>query len=164
MMTKRSKLAMLMREDLPSLGTQKKMRYYTNYNEVVRLFKLLNETIFNNKLDMPIIEVSPRCREYWGMCFGEYDKVRYKRSLCKIRIMNRWYCKQWMITILAHEMCHQYQWDILGEERVRAGKERIVSHGISFFLFKDKLAKHGISLKRAHVRKRWFKTQDFFKS
>ena len=61
-------------------------------------------------------------------------------------------------------MCHQYQWDILGEERVRAGKERIVSHGSSFFLFKDKLEKHGISLKRAHVRKSWFKTQDFFKS
>jgi len=70
---------------------------------------------------------------------------------------------QWFITTLAHEMCHQYQWDVQGIERRKIGKEPIMSHGPSFFELRDKLKKHGISLKSAHGRKRWFKHQDFFK-
>lgn len=69
-----------------------------------------------------------------------------------------------MISILAHEMCHQYTWDIIGPEREQAGKERMLSHGPTFFQFKEKLSEHGISLKISHRRSSWFKTQDFFKS
>ena len=77
--------------------------------------------------------------------------------------MDKWYCKQWLITVLAHEMCHQYQWDVQGPKRLKAGKEPMLSHGPSFFVFRDKLAKHGIALKNSHSRRRWFKHQNFFK-
>lgn len=149
--------------ELPSLSYQKRLCYRTNYDEVVAIYKLLNKTIFNNKLEIPIIEVVPRCRKYWGMCFGTHERLPGKRSYCKIRLMDKWYCKQWLISTLAHEMCHQYQWDIVGNQRIKKGKDRLMSHGPTFYIFKEKLAKHGISLKRAHGKRRWFKHQDFFK-
>jgi hypothetical protein len=77
--------------------------------------------------------------------------------------MDKWYCKQWLITVLAHEMCHQYQWDIQGMERLKRGKQPLMSHGPSFFVFRDKLKKHGISLKGAHSKRKWFWYQNLFK-
>ena len=112
---------------------------------------------------MPEIEVMPRCRKYWGMCFATHDMPTKTESFCKIRLMDKWYCKQWLITVLAHEMCHQYQWDVQGVQRLNEGKQPIMSHGPSFFVFRDKLKKHGISLKSAHGRRRWFKHQNLFK-
>ena len=156
-------LSELMAGELPALSYQKKLCYRTNHDEVVAIYKILNKTIFNNKLEMPIIEVVPRCRKYWGMCFGTHERSPGRRSYCKIRLMDKWYCKQWLISTLAHEMCHQYQWDIIGDQRTKKGKDRLMSHGPTFYVFKEKLAKHGISIKRAHGKRRWFKHQDFFK-
>jgi hypothetical protein len=163
-MFKNQTLSEIMSEELPTLGKQKRLGYRTNHNEVIYIYKLLNKTIFNNKLEMPIIEVMPRCRKYWGICFGAHERLHGRRSYCKIRLMDKWYCKQWLITTLAHEMCHQYQWDIIGDKRLKEGKDRLMSHGPSFYLFKEKLAKNNISLKRYHRLRKWFKTQDFFKS
>ena len=127
------------------------------------MYKLLNFTIFNNELTIPRIDVTSRCRRYWGICFGATDKIPYRNTYCKIRIMDKFFCKQWLIMILAHEMCHQYQWDILGKQRVAEGKESIMSHGPSFFLFKEKLESHGIPLKREGISQRkWFKHQNLF--
>jgi hypothetical protein len=38
-----------------------------------------------------------------------------------------------------------------------------MSHGPTFFRFRDKLEKYGISLKTAHSQRKWFKHQDLFK-
>ena len=162
-MFSRYELSELMQEELPSIGYQKRLSYRTDYDEVVYLYRLINHKIFNNKLIMPEIEVMPRCRKYWGMCFATVNMPTKTKSFCKIRLMDKWYCKQWLITTLAHEMCHQYQWDRQGPKRLREGKEPILSHGPSFFVFRDKLAKHGITLKNAHSRRRWFKHQNLFK-
>ena len=163
-MANRSELSNLMKQELPKLGHQKRLCFRTNKAEVIALYKLINSTIFDNSLDMPIIEVVPRCRQYWGICFGSYYAIPYRRSRCKIRMMDKWYSIQWLITTLAHEMCHQYQWDIIGKQRELEGKERIMSHGPSFYEFRDKLALHGISLKRHHRSRKWFKHQNLFKS
>ena len=162
-MTKKSELVLLMEEPLPSIGYQKRLSYRTNLNEVVVLYKLINRLCFNNVLNMPEIEVLPRCRKYWGMCYASYDIIKYRKTYCKIRLMDKWFCKQWLITTLAHEMVHQYQWDIDGDIREKAGKNRIMSHGPSFYAHRERLAKHGISLKVGHGRKRWFKHQRFDK-
>jgi len=77
--------------------------------------------------------------------------------------MDKWFCKQWLITVLAHEMCHQYQWDVLGYKRVKAGQKPIMSHGPSFFIFREKLAMHGIPLRRAMGVRSWFRYQNLFK-
>ena len=162
-MSKFYDIAELMDSPLPSIGYQKRLLYRTDYNEVINLYHQLNYHVFDEALSIPIIEVVPRCREYWGVCYGSYEKIPYRRSLCKIRLMDKWYCKQWLITTLAHEMCHQYQWDIIGEQRLKQGKERLLSHGPSFFIYKEKLAEYGISLKTAHRQKQWFKYQNLFK-
>jgi hypothetical protein len=162
-MFRKTSIIELMREELPPISYQKRLCYRTDRDEVIVLYKMLNRLIFNNKLLMPEIEVMPRCRKYWGMCYGSYEKTTPYKSSCKILLMDKWYCKQWLITTLAHEMCHQYQWDVQGIERRKNGKEPIMSHGPSFFVFRDKLKKHGISLKSAHGRKRWFKHQNLFK-
>lgn len=78
--------------------------------------------------------------------------------------MDKWYCRQWLITTLAHEMCHQYQWDIIGEQRISGGKDRLMSHGPSFFIFRDKLKDQGISLKTAHRSRKWFRYQNLFRA
>jgi len=153
-----------MESPLPSIGQQKRLSYRTNINEVTRLYKMLNWYIFDNALSMPTLEVVPRCRKYWGMCYGSYDAPIRNRSSCKIRLMDKWYCKQWLVAVLAHEMCHQYQWDIQGLERRKVGKDPIMSHGPSFFVFRDRLKKHGISLKGAHSRRKWFLYQNLFKA
>ncbi len=162
-MFRKANLAELMREELPPIAYQKRLLYRTDRTEVEMLFKLINKAVFNNKLPMPEIEVVPRCRKYWGICFGGHDRIPGKKSLCKIRLMDKWFCRQWLITTLAHEMCHQYQWDIVGDKRIKEGKERLMSHGPSFYIYRDKLAKQGISLKRSHGMRRWFKHQRFDK-
>ncbi len=161
-MFKKSELSELMKEELPGIRYQKRLSYRTDLAEVEALYRMINKTIFNNKLNMPILEVVPRCRTYWGICFGSFTPTR-RGAYCKIRVMDKWFCKQWLITTLAHEMCHQYQWDVIGEQRLRSGKERLMSHGPSFYLFRDKLAKHGIPLKRHHRQKKWFQNQNLFK-
>jgi hypothetical protein len=98
------------------------------------------------------------------MCYGSLEMPSKAKSFCKIRLMDKWYCKQWLITVLAHEMCHQYQWDIQGMERLKRGKQPLMSHGPSFFVFRDKLKNYGISLKSAHSKRKWFWYQNLFKA
>ena len=162
-MLTQSELYQLMQEPLPSTGYQKRLGYRTTTNEVAALYKLINATIFNNELVMPELIIKGRCRRYWGMCYGAVDKVPYRNTFCKIKLMDKYFCRQWLVMILAHEMCHQYQWDILGKLRVEEGKESIMTHGPSFFIFKEKLESHGVPLKRTGISQRkWFKHQNLF--
>jgi hypothetical protein len=64
---------------------------------------------------------------------------------------------------VAHEMVHQYQWDIESKRRVRQGMGSIMSHGPTFYAWRDKLKKHGIPLKTCNDYDKWFKTQHLFK-
>ena len=156
-------LITMMQEPLPSIGSQRRLIYRPTLPEVVSLYQLINTTIFDGAMTMPDIKLASRCRKYWGMCFGGTELVGHTNTYCTIKLMDKWYCKQWLITILAHEMCHQYQWDIYSNQRVENDKDRIMSHGPSFFIFKRKLAEHGISLKVAHRQRKWFMHQNLFK-
>lgn len=164
-MSRNSQLFYLMTEDLPNRTSQRRMRYRTSQREVLALFKLINKEIFNNKLPIPQLVVAPNCRTYWGLCIGKPIELVFdhNKSHCTIKLSDKWFCKQWLITTLAHEMCHQYQWDILGSKRIKDGRDPIMSHGPSFFLYRDKLLKHGIPLKRALGAKKWFRHQNLFK-
>ena len=156
-----SKLWNLMQEPLPPLSHQKRLAYRTTKSEAIKIFKIINEEVFDNALSLPEIIVKSHRRKYWGMCHGEHEKIKYRKTLCWIELMDKFYCKQWFITILAHEMCHQAQWDLDGVKRLEQGKDRIMTHGPSFFEYRDKLAEHGISLKKWHRRNKWFRTQSF---
>ena len=154
-----SKLMLLMSEPLPSLVLQKRLSYRTTKREVRKLYNIINEEIFNNELPPAKLEIKSYCRGYWGMCMAQGFNPKKKSSQCKIRLSDKWYCKQWLIDTLAHEMVHQYQWDIYSKERAVEGKEPIMSHGPSFYKFRKHLAEYGIVLKRSSGMKRWFRYQ-----
>lgn len=153
----------LMALPLPSITEQRRLGCRPSVKQVHHIYELLNYYAFNNELRKPSIEIAPRRRTYWGMCIGNVSKQR-TGSYCDIHLMDKWISIQWMIATLAHEMVHQYQWDILGPERFHQGKDFIMSHGPSFFMFREKLSSFNIPLKTCHSQKRWYKHQDLFKT
>ena len=162
-MAKSSKLVKIMQSELPVMSFQRRFLYRTSEKEVAALYRLLNREIFNGKLPTPVFEIG-QCRNYWGFCYGkDFNADNGDRSKCIIRLSDKWCCKQWLVTILAHEMCHQYQWDVYSKNRVKQGLEPMMSHGPSFFKYKEKLAKRGIALKIRYSLAEWFTYQDFAK-
>ena len=156
-------LKQMMYEDLPNITSQRRLKYKPTHKEVVEIYKVLNEQVFDNKLVMPKIYLKSRLRTAWGMCEGKDGPFAAKKSRCVIYLADKWYCKQWLIATLAHEMVHQYQWDIYSQIRVKRGKESIMSHGPSFYVFRKRLKKHGIPLKEHASSIKWFKTQNMFR-
>lgn len=152
-MARPNPLRELMKTPLPLISQQKRKCYRPSLREVKQTYDLINKYVFNNQLVRPPIEIGI-CRKYWGMCHGlPYQTNAGTR--CKIKMMDKWFCMQWMITTLAHEMAHQYEWDVL---------EKGMTHRQSFFIWREKLAEYNIDLKTAHAQKRWFQYQDFKKA
>ncbi len=152
-----------MSHDLPPLTFQRKMEYSATMREVKALYRLINREVFQNKLAMPKIHVKSRLQGSWGECYGADTPYVKGKSRCVITLADRWYCKQWLIMAIAHEMCHQYEWDIISKRRQKEGKPPIMSHGPTFFLWRDKLRKKGIPLKKFNDHEKWFRTQHLFK-
>lgn len=150
-----------MNEPVPEPKLQRTLPHKPTLNEVHSLYKLINVSIFNNKLSLPVIEFISDNHTHWGMCYGDAEKVKYRNTRCRIEIVDRYYCRQWLVTILAHEMCHQYQWDIIGAEREQISKNRLMSHGPSFFMFRDNMKAHGITLRRQYHIDKWLDRQIF---
>lgn len=140
----------IMNTPLPSLAEQRKKSFRPTLRETRRTFRMINEHIFNNELNIPTITLK-RTRMYWGMCIGQH-KPHSTGSRCVIELSDKWFCVQWFVTCLAHEMIHQYEWDVL---------DKNMTHRGSFFMWRKKLKQHGIHLKTAHRYRRWFKYQDF---
>ena len=149
-MARKNKLKTVMNSELPSILQQKKKLYRPSLREVRELYDLINQNVFDGKLKRPKI-VLRRCRGSLGWCIPYANP---KRRWCEIILRNRWYCIQWTITILAHEMSHQWEWDSLC---------KTASHGKHFFIWKKKLERFGIPLKRCYYIDRWFKTQSLLK-
>ena len=98
----------------------------------------------------------------WANCSATGWPVKDKTK-CTITIQQNWFCIQWLIMVLAHEMCHQYQWDIIGKQQLKKGKFPVMSHGPSFFVRKKQLLKFGIPLKRVVHSHMWFSKQNLLK-
>lgn len=147
----------LMYTELPSVTEQKRLVYRPSMREVNKIYDLINREIYKGKLIRPEIQLGIR-RDCWGICVG-YTRIRNTGSRCVIKLSDKWFCIQWFITVLAHEMAHQYQWDIIGPQREKRGQEFLMSHGPTFFLHRKMLRKHYIPLKVAHRKSKWFKHQ-----
>ena len=156
-------LSEIMEFPLPPVYIQKKLPYRPTKSDVRHVYNEINYHIFDHKLRTPKLILASHCKKYWGMCIAD-NIVNYTGSYCRIRMMDKWFCPQWFITTLAHEMVHQYQWDVLGPIREEQGKDWLMSHGPSFYQFKPHLHDHNISLKTAHSQRRWFIHQDLFKA
>jgi hypothetical protein len=79
--------------------------------------------------------------------------------------MDKWYCPQWFMNTLVHEMVHQYQWDVYRWDHLEwYGREihtQSRGHGPSFHVWREQCEYYGLNLKTTHRIKKWFKYQDF---
>jgi len=153
---------------LPSISEQRKFPFRPDPRDVDALYRAINRHVFDNALTQPEIDLGT-LQKCWGRCVwldrrqhrGSWGK---KGTWCRIELMDKWISPQWFCTTLAHEMVHQYQWDV---ERFDAHGYIIHDdsggHGPSFHAWKDRLAHWGVPLKIAHGQRRWYKTQDLFR-
>jgi len=141
-MTKTNQLAKLVRRDDLFNGPFKPCGEYAQ-----ETYSLLNRYIFDNGLDPAQLEIK-RTRGYWGMCVGTTDIINDSFYVEKIVLSSRFAFKAQFIATLAHEMVHQFQWDVLSNERWGQGKQPIMSHGPSFFAWREPLSEYFIPLKR----------------
>lgn len=157
-----------MNAELPSKTEQRKLPFRPEPYEVDALYRSINRHVFDNELTQPEIELGiiSYC---WGVCNWENKKQIHashgkQGTWCTMRLSDKWPSPQWFCAVLAHEMVHQYQWDI---DRWKYRKEmgydpcqRTGAHGPSFYVWRDELAKHGVPLKISFSRRAWFEHQD----
>jgi len=148
-----------MRTPLPSVIDQKTKPYRPTLTELWHIFDLVNEYIFDNQLPKPIIEM--KAIRYYGKCTGLVE-TKHVLHHARLTLYPKYFCIQWAIMIMAHEMAHQYQWDVDGPDRIRSGKRPLLSHGPTFFKFQKKLAQFGIPLRVKYCPVTWLQTQNNF--
>lgn len=160
-----------MNSPLPGRSEQRRMSFRPEKDEVVKIYRAINRCVFNNRLTRPeiILGVIPDC---WGMCIWEDEKQKHSSwgregTWCRIHLSDKWYSPQWMVTTLAHEMVHQWQWDVYRWKHLKKNKREMPiesgAHGPSFHYWKPKLASWGIHLKIRYLSDNWWRHQDLFK-
>ena len=152
----------IMESPLPSITYQRRKLFRPGYADINYAYNIINRYCFDNRLRKPEI-VQRQLKGVWGFCQWEHEEQN-NGSHCFINLVDKWFCPQWFIQTLAHEMAHQYQWDVFRWEHYN-GKmpDRSGGHGPSFFMWRDRFEHYGLNLKVAHGQKRWFKWQDFRK-
>lgn len=154
----------IMELELPSITYQRRKLFRPGPEDIDYAYKIINRHVFDNQLRQPIIEQGV-LRKAWGIC--EWHDTPEEGSWVKIRLMDKWFCPQWFMNTLAHEMVHQYQWEIYRWEHLdyfgRPMYEFSGGHGASFYMWRERFEYYGLNLKIYHSQKRWFKHQDFNK-
>lgn len=149
----------IMEAELPSLSYQRNKLFRPSQKDALYAYKILNKYIFDNQLRRPIIELA-QTKKCWAYCQW-HDYPVWNGSWCTIRLNDKWFCPQWFLNTLAHEMVHQWQWDIY--RWTNSLSENSGAHGPSFFAWRDDFSYYGLTLKTAFGQKRWFKFQDFMR-
>ena len=160
-MTAHSQLRCLLETPLPSISQQRRKPYRPDEQEINRIYSLINRAVFDGQMIRPSI-VTGRETGALGLCLG-LKPPKKRRSGCVIRLTDKWFSVHWLIFVLAHEMCHQYQWDIMGPKRQARGRLPLMSHGPSFFQHRLRLAELGVPLLKKVYMYRWFQYQDLKK-
>lgn len=105
------------------------------------IWEALNRGVFRGQLVRPekfiVRDYDESKWPYWGECEGLQRGHRYGPHYTKtIRLQKRWPNFKKFITVLAHEMVHQYEWE----------KQGVMTHGKTFFAWEQRLRDHGIRL------------------
>ena len=153
-----------MSEPLPSITYQRRKSFRPSNADVTYAYNIINRYVFDGQLRQPTIQ-QRTLRKAWGYC-NWLDEYKNGTS-CHISLMDKWFCSQWFLNTLAHEMVHQYQWDIYRWEHLdlygRPMYEKSGAHGPSFYAWRERFEYYGLNLKISFGQKRWFKHQDFTK-
>ena len=155
----------IMEAPLPSRTYQRSRLFRPSYDDVGHIYKIINRHIFNNSLRRPAIELGAT-RKCWAYC-GWYETQQSNGSYCQIKLNSNWFCPQWFVNTLAHEMVHQYQWDVYRWEHIdeygRNPYNNSGGHGPTFFAWREQFALYGLTLKTSYGQRRWFRRQSFAK-
>ena len=163
-MARPNPISSIMAQPLPSITYQRSKLYRPGIAEVVYSYNIVNRYIFDNQLRRPDIYVQSHLHKVWGYCCW-LDQEQYTGSHCIIKLSDKWFCQQWFLNTIAHEMVHQYQWDV--ERFDRKGfniREDSGAHGPSFYAWRDRFSYYGLNLKTSFGQRRWFRHQDFNKA
>ena len=161
-------ISQYMNADLPNISEQKRLPFRPHPEQVDALYRAINRYIFDNTLTAPDITLYS-LQKCWGQCQWLDQRQKHaswgkQGTWCRIDLNDKWFCPQWFCTVLAHEMVHQYQWDIERFDNTGFNIcENSGAHGPSFFAWRDRFTHWGINLKTAHGQRRWFRHQDFNK-
>lgn len=155
----------IMEAPLPSITYQRHKSFRPVYADITYAYSIINRHIFDNQLRQPEITMG-RLRKTLAYC--EWLPEPYvNKSWVRIKLSDKWFCQQWFMNVLAHEMIHQYQWDVGRWVYINTYGRDIYqlsgAHGPSFFEWRDKFSQYGLTLKTAFGQRRWFKHQDFNK-
>jgi hypothetical protein len=151
---------------LPGITYQRRKQFRPTQSDVIYAYNIINKYIFENQLKRPEIKLGI-IKKAWGICSWEQEQ-QPSGSYCYIRLMDKWFCVQWFLQTLAHEMVHQYQWDIYRwDHLIQQGRpmyDLSGAHGPSFYAWRDKFAEYDMNLKVHWSQRKWFKYQDFTKA
>ena len=154
----------IMEAELPSRTYQRRKLYRPDPAEVVYAYNVINRHVFGGQLRRPDIYVKSHLRRIWGSC-SWLDRKQYTGSYCYIQLSDKYFCQQWFYQVLAHEMVHQWQWDIYRWDHEeyfdRKMYEKSGAHGPSFYAWRERFGHYGLNLKTSHSQRRWFMHQDF---
>jgi hypothetical protein len=153
-----------MQEPLPGLTYQRRKQFRPSNNDINYAYNIINRYVFNNKLKRPEIRQGI-ARKTWGSCHWLLEK-QPSGSHCHIQLSDKWFCQHWFMNTLAHEMVHQWQWDVYRWELLGEGRkiyEDSSAHGPSFFAWRDRFDYYDLTLKTTYGQQRWFKYQNFTK-
>jgi hypothetical protein len=117
--------------------------YKPDTNEAQKVHRLLNRYVFNNALRKTRFNIK-NLKDIWAMCDGRVDRGKFFTE--QIFLTNKFPHKAMFVTAIAHEMVHQWQWEVYSAERYKQGKSLIMSHGPSFYQWKKPLAEYMIPL------------------
>ena len=147
-----------MQAPLPSKIKQRKRCFIPDKELGRYVYAALNNAIFEDKLSKNTAIMYRRLAHTWGLCTQFEPDLPGGSRYCKIRLDYRFFCVQWFVTILAHEMVHAYQWEVL-----QCGLDCSEDHNETFYAFVDPLKEVGIPLKEQYNVIEWFATQDIIK-
>lgn len=155
----------IMATPLPSITYQRRKSFRPGEADIIYAYNILNRYIFDNKLRMPTLSQGT-LKKAWGYCRW-HDERQDTGSWTEIRLMDKWFCPQWFMNTLAHEMVHQYQWDIDRWDHIEYyGKDIHTNsggHGPSFYAWRERFEYYDLTLKISFGQRRWFKHQNFAK-
>ena len=135
MSDKKLKVRKLLRRELSV-----KSEYKTTYKDIKKYFKIINETVFDNKLS-PFNKIDIRqIRDRKKYCYGYVEVLEWKRKgtrVYRLQMQPQYKTKRDFVDTLGHEMVHLYQMANLGDTG---------NHNKLFYSFEPKLEAIGLRL------------------
>lgn len=118
--------------------------YCPTIKDIRKWHGVLNAVVFDGVIPKFYDIKIQRIRNEFAWAIPFYDTEDETKKWCTLKIDTSFHSFKKFLIVLAHEMIHCWQWIVEGE----------MTHGKTFFQWREKLAEHEIPLYRGyHVNK-----------